>query len=136
MEEQEFEEVEHTADWALRIRGENLEGLFTNAAVGMMQLAGIEPRAGPTRRRRFELQASDSESLLVAWLEELLFLVEMDEVTFTRFDLTVEDNTRLTANVQESPIGKIKKQIKAVTYHNLKITQVEDGLEVTVVFDV
>ena len=136
MEEQEFEEIEHTADWALRIQGENLEGLFYNAAVGMLQLAGIEPRAGPTRKRRIELQASDSESLLVAWLEELLFVIEMEEVTFSKFDLTVEDNNHLTAMVQESPIGNIKKHIKAVTYHNLKITQVEDGLEVTVVFDV
>ena len=136
MQEQEFEEVEHTADWALRIRGEDLEGLFTNAAAGMLQLAGIEPRAGPTRKRRFELQASDSESLLVAWLEELLFVIEMEEVTFTKFDLTVEDNNRLTARVQESPIGNIKKHIKAVTYHNLMITEVEEGLEVTVVFDV
>ena len=136
MQEQEFEEAEHTADWALRIRGEDLEGLFTNAAAGMLQLAGIEPRAGPTRKRRFELQASDSESLLVVWLEELLFVIEMEEVTFTKFDLTVEDNNRLTARVQESPIGNIKKHIKAVTYHNLMITDVEEGLEVTVVFDV
>jgi SHS2 domain-containing protein len=136
MEEQEFEEVEHTADWALRIRGDDLEGLFTNAAAGMLQLAGIEPRAGPTRKRRFELQAPDMESLLVTWLEELLFVIEMEEVTFVKFDLSVEDNNRLTAKVQESPIGNIKKHIKAVTYHNLMITEVEDGLEVTVVFDV
>jgi len=136
MEGREFEEVEHTADWALRIRGENLEGLFCNAAIGMLQLAGIEPRAGTTRKRRFELQASDSESLLVAWLEELLFVIELEEVTFTKFDLTVEDNTRLTAKVQEAPIGNIKKHIKAVTYHDLRIAQVEDGFEVTVVFDV
>jgi SHS2 domain-containing protein len=136
MEGQGFEEIEHTADWSLRIRGENLEGLFCNAAVGMLKLAGIEPRTGPTRTRRFELQADDSESLLVAWLEELLFLIEMDEVTFAKFDLTVEDNTRLTAKVQEFPIENIEKHIKAVTYHDLKIKQVEDGLEVTVVFDV
>jgi SHS2 domain-containing protein len=102
----------------------------------MLKLAGIEPRTGPTRTRRFELQADDSESLLVAWLEELLFLIEMDEVTFAKFDLTVEDNTRLTAKVQEFPIENIEKHIKAVTYHDLKIKQVEDGLEVTVVFDV
>lgn len=136
MKGRKFEEIEHTADSALRIRGENLEGLFCNAAVGMLQLAGIEPSAGPTRKRRIELQASDDESLLVAWLEELLFLIEMDEVTFTEFSLTMEGTTNLTAEVREAPIGVIKRHIKAVTYHNLNITQVEDGLEVTVVFDV
>ena len=94
---QKFEEVEHTADSALRIRGENLEGLFCNAAIGMLQLAGIEPRAGPTRQRQFEFQATDYESLLVAWLEELLFVIEMDEVTFTKFNLAVKENTSLTA---------------------------------------
>jgi len=136
VEGRDFEEVEHTADSALRIRGANLEQLFCNAAVGMMQLAGIESLAGPTRKRRIELRASDSESLLVAWLEELLYVIEMEEVSFTKFDLTVEDNTSLTAKVQEAPIGNIKRHIKAVTYHDLKIAQVEGGLEVTVVFDV
>ncbi len=114
----------------------NLEELFRNAAIGMLQLAGITPRSEPTRKRRFELQALDRESLLVAWLEELLFVIEVEEVTFTKFELTLKDDTHLTAKTQESPIGSIMKHIKAVTYHNLKITQVEDGLEVTVVFDV
>lgn len=136
MEMQGYEEVEHTADWALRIRAGTLEELFIRAALGMLQLAGAEPREGPTQKRWIELQATDNESLLVTWLEELLFVIETEEVTFTEFDLRMESNTRLTATVHEAPLKNIKKHIKAVTYHDLRITQLEAGLEVTVVFDV
>ncbi len=108
MKGRKFEEIEHTADSALRIRGQNLEELFRNAAAGMLHLAGIEPSAGPTQKRRFELRASDDESLLVSWLEELLFLIETDEVTFTEFDLTVEANTTLWAEVLKPPLGSSK----------------------------
>lgn len=136
MEPQGFEEIEHTADWALRVRGKNLEELLRNAALGMLQLAGAEPREEPSHKRWIELQATDSEGLLVTWLEEILFILELEEVTFTEFDLRLEGNTRLMATVQEAPLKNIKEHIKAVTYHNLRITRLEDGLEATVVFDV
>jgi SHS2 domain-containing protein len=136
MEVQGYEEIEHTADWALRIRAGDLEELFVHAALGMLQLAGAEPREGPTKNRWIELQATDSESLLVTWLEELLFLIETEEVTFAEFNLRIESNTCLTATIQEAPLENIKEHIKAVTYHNLRITQTEGGFEVTIVFDV
>jgi SHS2 domain-containing protein len=44
--------------------------------------------------------------------------------------------TKLVARVSEAPIGKIRREIKAVTYHELEIRQTVDGLEVTLVFDV
>ncbi|HEY42908.1 MAG TPA: archease [Anaerolineae bacterium] len=136
MEPQGYEEIEHTADWALRVRGNNLEELFRNAALGMLQLAGVEPREGLAQKRLIELQATDSEGLLVTWLEEILFILESEDVTFTEFDLRLEGNTRLTATVQEAPLMNIKEHIKAVTYHNLRIARMENGFEVTVVFDV
>jgi SHS2 domain-containing protein len=136
MEPQGYEEIEHTADWALRVRGKNLEELFRNATLGMLQLVGVEPREGPSQKRWIELQATDSEGLLVTWLEEILFILESEEVTFTEFDLKLEGNTRLKATVHEVPLMNIKEHIKAVTYHNLSITRMEDGLEATVVFDV
>jgi SHS2 domain-containing protein len=136
MKAQGYEEIDHTADWALQIRAGDLEGLLVHAAFGMLQLAGAEPREGPTKKRWIELQATDSESLLVTWLEELLFIIETEEVTFTEFDLKIERDTYLTATIQEAPLENIKEHIKAVTYHDLRITQTENGFEVTIVFDV
>ncbi len=136
MKKPPFEEIEHTADLALRVRGADYVDLLRNAALGMLQLSGVRPCAGPILKRTIEIQATDRESLLVAWLEELLFVIETREMTFTSFDLHIKNGLQLSANVQETPIETLMKHIKAVTFHDLKISQSEDGLEVTIVFDV
>ena len=139
MDKPSFEEIEHTADWAIRVRGADLESLLRNAAIGTLQLIGAMPQTGSTQKRRIELEAYDAENLLVLWLEELLYLVEMHGSTFTAFTLNIEqanDNVRLTAQVQEIPRTDLQKEIKAVTYHNLKIQASDEGLEATLVFDV
>ena len=136
MKEPTFEEIEHTADQALRVRGADFKELLHNAALGMLQLTGAIPRSGPSRDRTIEVQAPDREGLLVTWLEELLFLSEIRGVTYTEFELQITGDTQLVAKVQETPITAITRHIKAVTYHDLKIEKTQDGLETTIVFDV
>jgi SHS2 domain-containing protein len=136
MQKPGFEEIEHTADWALRVKGVDLIDLLCNAARGLLHLAGIQPQTSPVQERVIEIHAPDQEILLVSWLEELLFAIETRNMTFINFELRIRNNLHLTAHVQETPIETLTKHIKAVTYHDLKIIQTNDGLEVTVVFDV
>jgi SHS2 domain-containing protein len=133
---QRFEEIEHTADIALRVRGPDLPALFANAARGMAcQLA--EPcDAPPTTEREIELDAYDAETLLVAWLGELLYLGERDDCVFTEFEMLEVTPHRLRAAVRGGPVAQHRRHIKAVTFSDLDITCTEDGLETTVVFDV
>ena len=128
MKDPYFEEIEHTADQALRVRGTDFKELLHNAALGMLQLTGVIPRSGPSRDRKIEVQAPDREGLLVTWLEELLYLTETRGVTYTEFELHITDDTHLVAKVQETPIAAITRHIKAVTYHDLEIEETEDGL--------
>ena len=131
-----FEELEHTADQALRIRGTDFKELLHHAALGMLQLTGAIPSSGPSRDRKIEVQAPDREGLLVTWLEELLFSVETRGVTYTNFELHITGDTHLVAKVHETPVAAIARHIKAVTYHDLEIKKTEDGFETTIVFDV
>ena len=62
-----YEEIEHTADWALRVRGADLPTLFSNAALGMMELAGVRTENTAGESRKIELTADDMETLLVDW---------------------------------------------------------------------
>jgi SHS2 domain-containing protein len=79
----DFEEVEHTADWALRVRGRDLSQLLTNAARGMSYLLVSEVAAIPSQvERRLVLDAMDAESLLVAWLSELAYWAEAELLVF------------------------------------------------------
>lgn len=135
-QETTYEEIEHTADWALRVKGETPQALFINAARGMLQLMQAKSESSMATIHNLELQAFDNESLLVTWLEELLFLMETRRVTFLSIDIEQLSETHLSAVLEEAPLAEQKKEIKAVTYHNLEIISTEDGLEATVVFDV
>lgn len=132
-----FEEVEHTADRALRIFGRDLVELFVNAAAGMNSLMGAcVGDDADTVTKHIELEAVDAEALLVAWLSELAFWAETESLIFVRFDFTELTSTRLRAAIHGAPVPALEKHVKAVTFHNLAIRKGPEGLVVTVVFDV
>jgi SHS2 domain-containing protein len=131
-----YREVDHTADWALHVWARTMEELFVDAARGMVALTGAQARPGATVRRRIELTAEDYESLLVAWLQELLYFTEAEEQVFTTYHIEHLDPTHFRAEVEGAPSNRPDKAIKAVTYHNLKIDPTAEGYETTIVFDV
>jgi len=131
-----YEEIEHTADWALRVRGQNLSELFRNAALGMLSLLNVDPLPGNSEYRSFELKGEDSETLLVSWLEELLFPLEVEGVVVVNFQVEVLDKVQLKATIELMKIASIKKEIKAITFNELDIRTTEFGFETVVVFDV
>jgi SHS2 domain-containing protein len=131
-----FEEVEHTADWAYRVWGQNLIELFIQAAVALYTIAGVELGSASPITRKIQLQGVDHESLLVAWLNELLYLRESENLGFYQFDILHLDQHKLEAEVRGVPVRNWNKFIKAVTYHNLSIIETQRGLEATLVLDV
>ena len=133
----DFEEIEHTADWALRVRGVNLRELLSHAARGMSSLLVPDLETVPVDvQRQVELDALDAESLLVEWLGELAYWAESELLVFREYDLTEVSPTHLRAILRGGRVPGLQKHIKAVTYHNLKIATTEDGLETVIVFDV
>jgi len=83
-----------------------------------------------------ELSAEDYESLLVAWLQELLYYTESEGLVFSEFKVELLDPPQLKAEVSGEKSERLDKVIKAVTYHNLNIRQTNEGYETTIVFDV
>lgn len=131
-----IEEIEHTADLAIRVRGRTLAELFRNAALGMAMLMadlkGIELNV----ERHVELEEFDTETLLVSWLSELLWFNEDCGALFVRYEITKLTPTRIEAEVWGGRASSQWKQIKAVTFHDLSVVETEDGYEVALVFDV
>ena len=92
-----FEEVDHTADVALRIWGPDLEALLRQAALGAARLMCDSMPGGPTVRKHFTIEAFDRESLLVEWLEELAYSAEINRDVFYEFDFEYVTDRRLIA---------------------------------------
>lgn len=130
-----FEEVAHTADRALRIRGGSWPELFANAAAGMTSLM-VPTAPQPTLRREIVLEALDLESLLVAWLSEIAFLAETEALVFSCFEFRRLTRERLDAVAHGGRAERIDRHVKAVTFHGLSIEPEAGGWATTVVFDV
>jgi SHS2 domain-containing protein len=130
-----FREVAHTADWGLDVWAPDLSMLLKQAALGMYSLAGISLRASSRLSRDLEIVGADAESILVAFLSELLFIAEQEGQGFDRYDLVLKGNS-LLARLEGAPIIEMRKEIKAVTFHGLVILQDENGLSVRIIFDV
>jgi len=133
-----YQALDHTADVSLRAWGPTLPALFEQATTGMMaqmlDLAAV-PR---TLRRRVRVEAIDRESLLVEWLNELLYLREVEGQTFVRARVTQLTDTALEAEVEGGEVAEaaVFHPIKAATYHDLAIRETPAGYEATIVLDV
>jgi len=135
----EFEILNHTADIGIIAYGGNINEAFANAAKGMFSLITELEDVEETEYRDIELTAPDQESLLVEWLNELIYLFDVENMLFRRFDIIQLSNTHLKARSYghkvDSSRHKLKMGIKAVTYHMLKIDK-SDGNRVQVLFDI
>jgi SHS2 domain-containing protein len=130
-----YEEIPHTADWSIRVWAADLPGLLAESARGMYWLSGAEFVDRPRIKRAFETEGPDRESLLVAFLSELVYYAEQEYSGFDNFVITIK-NDRLKVEMEGAPLKSLSKAIKAVTWHKLEIKETARGLEVEIVFDV
>ncbi|MHB9132219.1 MAG: archease [Armatimonadota bacterium] len=130
-----YERIAHTADLAIRVWGRDLPALFANAAVALFDMM-TEPPAVEDRERTVTVESMDVEALLVDWLNELIYLHEVEGETFTRFEITEFSEVSLTACVYGGPTTRKLKAVKAATFHDLTIRDTTEGVEARLVFDV
>jgi SHS2 domain-containing protein len=132
--------LEHTADVGLRVHGRSLPELFANAGLGLMALAVEEPAVQPKERLALAASGADNEELLVNWLSEILYFVDAEGWLFCRFSIDrMEDHALHGEGFGErrDPASRSRAvAVKAVTYHQVSVSQVGDGWEATVYFDI
>ncbi|MGD9144630.1 MAG: bifunctional riboflavin kinase/FAD synthetase [Anaerolineae bacterium] len=141
-----YQEVDHTADRALRVWGRGLPDLFVGAARGMYDLMADLDLLVSISWQTIRLEAWDQETLLVDWLNELLFHTEMDGLLFVDFRIESLDApsqlgsgssaASLVAHVGGVHAPATGADIKAATFHNLSLVQDESGWSTVITFDV
>ena len=137
--EKEFEIIDHTADVGIIAYGADTSQAFANAARALFSLIAELDNVSEVVYRDVELIAPDQESLLVQWLNELIYLFDTENIIFKRFDITKLNNTQLKARSYgekvDSTRHKLKTGVKAATYHMLKVDK-SDGCQIQVLFDI
>ena len=139
-----FELIEHTADVGIKAWGYTLTELFENAARGMfIVITGEEYKPqGSEIEKKIEINENrdDLEGVLVSWLSELLYIFNREKIYFNNFKILSLNNNGIKAEASGINIdlyqNGLYKEIKAVTFHNLKIEEDVDGFSCTIIFDV
>lgn len=135
-----YELFEHTADLGLRIRAADLDTLFRESAECLFT-AVVEDLATvqPSKRVDIKLEGEDREYLLFDWLRELLYHFDAEHLLFGKFAVKVRDNG-LTATAWGEPLDRsrhnLEHEVKAITYHGLRVEKVGDQWEAEVIVDI
>ena len=137
---QPFEVIEHTADTGIRAFGATAAEAFENAAAGMFSLLAEPETVDDRLEFPVKVEAEDRETLLVEWLNELLYIYESNGVLLKRFLVERLSDTALAGKAYGEAIAtekhELKTDIKAATYYQLRVARVDGGWVAEVVFDV
>ena len=136
-----FEFFDHTADIGVRVYGGSLAEVFKNAACAMYETLGRLHKTETDIHKSVELHAESVEDLLHDWLADLLYEIEANHVLYDNFQFHEVTPSCLKATLHGGAIdfarSQTNEEIKAVTYHQLRVESQADGSwRATVIFDV
>jgi len=133
--------IDHTSDVGLWVYGKDLQNLFKNAASAMFELVAKPLKnisQSHSRKMKVRLDTFDIEELLIRWLSELISLSDCKRLIFTKFEIQNLSDRHMSALItgQSRKYFTIETEIKAVTYHELKIQKKDHHYCAQIIFDV
>ena len=135
-----YEAFDHTADIGLHACGSALPELFANAAAGMESLMVASEQIEARTSREVSADGHDLVSLLVAWLNELIFLFDTEYLLLKQFEISDFTDTHLRATVSGEPYDAarhdLSSAIKAVTWHEASVESDSEGYRARIIFDI
>jgi len=135
-----YELVDHTADLGIRVWADDIKGLFEEAARALFDIITDLTKVEAHVKREIVVRGSGREELMVAWLNELLYLHEVDHLLFRDFSIAEIDEGTVTgvANGEEFDQDRhsVKTEVKAVTYHQLEIKEQGGRWQAQLIFDI
>ncbi|MFN3551388.1 MAG: archease [Endomicrobiia bacterium] len=142
MIEKKFDFIDHTADIGIRVYGKTLEELFVNSALGMYNVICEKfKKISPKQKYKNTLKAPDNETLIVSFLNDLLYQTFVNKLLFCEFEIkSFKSDISVTYICYGEEYNKNKHghliELKSATFHKIKIKKNSCGLfETTIIFD-
>ena len=133
-----FEFIEHTADTGLIAYGESLAEAFANAAYGMFSIIADLDDVKEVESRRVKVSEPEIEDLLFAWLNDLIYIFDVETLLFRRFDIAEFGDGKLEAVCHGEKYNptrhRLKTEVKSATYHMLEVDGEKNTVQV--IFDI
>ena len=132
--------LDHTADLGIKVYGTDLKDLFEGAGRALMHLMVKAEIPSKTHSMKISVSGEDLADLMVRWLGEILYLFAGENLVVTSIRMGSVSSSHLEATLETVPlepeIHEILSEIKAVTYHQIEVTEIADRWEAKVIFDV
>jgi SHS2 domain-containing protein len=136
----QYELIDHTADFGIRVFGKSLESLYENAAYALFDLITDVRRLDRNNTLHLTIEGEDRADLMVNWLRELFYLWNGNEMLVSEASVHMVSETIFQAEISydlyEKNRHEIRNEIKAVTYHKIGVKKEADGWTGEVIFDV
>jgi SHS2 domain-containing protein len=135
-----YETFEHTADLGLRIRAADLDTLFAEAAQALFSVV-VEDLATvqPAQAVEVRLDGDELDLLLFDWLKALLYHFDAEHMLLGKFAVEVQPDS-VTATAWGEPLDRsrhvLDHEVKAITYHGLRVERIDGGWEAEVIVDI
>ncbi len=135
-----FEIFEHTADVGIRVHAADEASLFHDAAEALFSLLVVNlGDVRPVVERPLTIEGAERDLLLFDWLNELLYVFETEQLVFAQFQVTLHAD-RLSAIARGEALDRARHElhheVKAITYHGLKVEQTNNGWIAEVIVDI
>ena len=137
----QFEFFDVTADIGFYAYGNNLNEAFENSALALFNIISKTDTINPVNSKSFDLDSEDKVSLLYDFLEELLFLHEIEFMLFSQFRVNIKKSDlgyHLKATIYGEEIDWNKHyrgdEVKAITFHKMDVFE-EDGVKLSAIVD-
>ncbi len=119
--------LEHAADFKIQVISDSLENLFRESVLALN--AFLKPKLGEkTKKEEITLASESIELLYIDFLSQILSKIYIDKMIFEVIDIKINlEKNSLITKLKGTEFKKIKKDIKAVTYHQTKIEKIDSG---------
>ena len=135
-----YEFFDHTADVGIKANGQTLAELFIHCAQGLRELIAEDSHIGARQVKTIQLSAADVESLLLAWLKELLFWFSTERFLPDRYEFDEVTETVLRGRVSGEAFNPVRHvagtEVKGITRHQFLVNRVNSVWQAQVIFDV
>ncbi|MCM8783955.1 MAG: archease [Candidatus Omnitrophica bacterium] len=132
--------ISHTADLGIEVYGRSLEEIFLNSAYALFDLITELERVSAKDKIELTIASEDQNELLINWLRRLHSYYAIDEYLFRNFQILQLTSNEIKGFAEGEKFNPqrhiLKKEIKAVTYHQIEIRKKENLYTTQIIFDV
>ena len=122
-----YKTFNHTADLGIEVCGEDIKQLFINAGFALFDLITDMDKVEAKTSLALTVEGMNLEDLMVGWLRELLYMHQVKGYLFRSFAIHEMSEEALNATVMgekfDSHRHELIREIKAATYHQIKVAR-------------